>query len=129
MAQKLWHDDNVEMRPRRPCRQVRAVDRGKLVLGDVRRHPFDLGHLDPDDRGVTWHFVFVDVAGVALRNLGLVLVGRDHGLVGFDPGLPIHRERIGPRWRGKRGGIDGKGLILVPQIKVLLQGPPVHWMG
>ena len=126
LAQEFWGHDDVEMGPRRPLGQVAAVEGAEFILGDIRCHLLGPCHLDPDHRRIPGHGVAVQVVRFAPLKPQLVLAGRDHGLVGFDPLFAVHRERVGPGVRGQGCGIDRERLILVFQVEVPLQIAPIE---
>ena len=65
---------------------------------------------------------------ITLGQSRLVFLGRDHGLIGFNSSLTVHLERVRIGVRGQRGGINGKRLIGVAQVQILLQIAAVYRM-
>ena len=121
------HHD-VEMRARLPRRQIPARDRSEFIFHHPLRRLFRLGNHNLNDRAFAIRRENMHRAVIATLQPGLVFICRDHRLIGLDPGLAVHRERVGVGMRRKRRRVDRKGLIFVFQVQIALQATLIDGM-
>ena len=121
LTQEFRRHDNVQMGAGGPFRQRRAIQRGKLVQCHIVGHLVDIDDFHPHHRCITGDLVFMDFGIVAFFQPGLVFLGGDHCLIGFNPLFAVHRERKWPGMRRQICRIYSQGLVFIFQIQILLQ--------
>ena len=129
LPQKFRRDNNVQMRPRRPSRQIRAIHRHKPVFLDRTRPIFHLSDRHLNDRRFVIVLVKMQVISRTCGRFFLIDLCCDHGLIGLNASFAVHRGRIWIRMGCQGRGIHCQSLVFVLQIQIFLQGSSIDRMG
>ena len=109
------------MRPRCPPGQFGAIYRRKPVFFNGPRTVFHLSHSHLNDRRFVIILVKMQMIPRACGRFRLIGLCGDHGLIGLNSSLAVHRRRIWVWVRSQGRRIDRQSLIFVFQIQIFLQ--------
>ena len=109
----LRRNNNIQMRSRRPSRQIPTIYRHKPIFLNRTRAIFHLGDRHLQNRRFVIILVKMQMIPGACSRFRLINLCCDHGLIGRNSSFSVHRRGIGVWVRRQRCRINRQSLILI----------------